>query len=379
MNQSSAGAGSHGGSEGPPRIPPVIPVGSIWVREVRVYSGVVTPLVAISTALLITRLVTRTKSVRHQRLEDWLITIAAESTPIGPASRRCARRRLIRQQVFAAVDWATFVGANSPVLSGPATLPVSVIPTLGAASVVGETMSAVSVPLIKISMAIMLLHLLLGWLWPINQNTHIGVQIVLAIFVVVMQCTRCIPLSAIWDVTVTQKICWSDQAFRDSLAVTSALVILTDFILSLIPLTFIVHIRRPLRERLMILFLMGLGLFASSASVAKIVILQAYGFSNDPAVAQIAGMRIALWSNIEEQLGIMAACLPCLKAFFSAVLLRLGLVSERGPPTQNMYPTYGHQLQALRTGPGPGAVRLGSTHEKEAKADAPYELGPEDL
>ena len=194
-------------------------------------------------------------------------------------------------------------------------------------------MSALSVPLIKISVAIMLLRLLQSKFWKRSLSVIIAIQVVMAVFVTIMHTTRCIPLRGLWDPTITDKKCWGNEAFRVTFSVTSTVTIVTDIILSLMPLTFILHIRRPLRERLLILFLMGLGIFASAASIAKTVIIQSFTDSDD------TGLKIALWSAIEEQTGIIAACLPCLKSVFHRGMRRLGLASTAGATRATYAPT----------------------------------------
>jgi hypothetical protein len=152
-----------------------------------------------------------------------------------------------------------------------------------------------------------------------------GVHIVTAVFVTVMQSTRCVPIQALWDTTLTADHCWSQGAFKVGLTVASVLVILTDVIFALIPLLFLRHIRRSIRDRLIIAFLMSLGLFAAAASIVKTVIVQRFDQSADPSGS---GLSIALWASIEAQVGIMAACIPCLRAPFLRLLGRLGLSSE---------------------------------------------------
>jgi hypothetical protein len=61
-----------------------------------------------------------------------------------------------------------------------------------------------------------------------------------------------------------------------------AVFILTDFACALLPLAFIRKINRPLRERVVLAVLMGLGLFVGACGVAKMVMMKATLFSKDP-------------------------------------------------------------------------------------------------
>ncbi len=209
----------------------------------------------------------------------------------------------------------------------------------------------------------MLLRLLQSKFWKRFLSAIIAIQVVMAVFVTIMQTTRCIPLNGLWDPTITDKKCWSFQAFRDTFSFTSAVTILTDIILSLMPSTFILHIRRPLRERLVILFLMGLGIFASAASITKTVIIQSYNDSGD------TGLRIALWAAVEEQVGIIAACLPCLKSLFHRGLQRLGLVSTTAPIRTGYGQSGTNPAISVRTHIETVRSKAGAHHEDSVGSD----------
>jgi hypothetical protein len=155
----------------------------------------------------------------------------------------------------------------------PDYLPFDSISKVAPLSLVAELTSAWSVALLKTSIAVMLLRFQWsrGWTWFLYFV--ISVQLMTAVFGTIMQSTRCVPLQGLWDPTVTEKRCWSDEAFKIGMTVASVLVIITDIIYATIPLTFVRHIRRSARDRLVIMFLMSLGLFASAASIVKTVIV----------------------------------------------------------------------------------------------------------
>ncbi len=239
--------------------------------------------------------------------------------------------------MLAAVDWVSAIVATYWSLAGSSVVTLAYIFDVSAPlSVVSAVMSALTIPIIKISVAIMLLRLLQGKFWKWFLFIIIGVQVVMAIFVTLMHTTRCVPINALWDMRVKAKMCWGSEAFRLTFTATSIVTIVTDIILSLIPLTFILQIRRPVPERVIIAFLMGLGIFASAASIAKTVIIQFYSDTGADG-GQLSGLKIALWASLEEQIGLIAACLPCLKSVFHRALQRVGLLSmTRSTETSNM-------------------------------------------
>jgi hypothetical protein len=218
---------------------------------------------------------------------------------------------------------AVIIRTVSPMLaSRPEYQTLSHLNQVNPLSVVAEVTSTWSVALLKTSIAIMLLRFQRTRGWAVFLYSIIGVQIAAAVFVTIMQSTRCIPIQALWDPTITDKRCWTDQAFKVSMTVASVLVIVTDFIYAAIPLTFLRHVRRSLRDRLVIGFLMSLGLFASAASVVKTVIVQRFDGTTDYAGN---GLSIAVWASIEAQVGIIAACIPYLRAPYLRLLGRLGI------------------------------------------------------
>ena len=162
----------------------------------------------------------------------------------------------------------------------------------------------------------------------------IALQAVTTIYTTVMHSTRCIPLKAQWTPSITHKKCWSTQAFRTSLLVASVINISMDIVFSLVPLTFLRKIQQPLRDKITISILFGLGLVASVASIMKAIAILSFGKTSDPPAE---GINIALWSLVEEQVGVIVACLPCLKSLLQRILIRFRAATGLAQ-TQSEYP-----------------------------------------
>jgi hypothetical protein len=117
---------------------------------------------------------------------------------------------------------------------------------------------------------------------------------------------------------------------RDSLFCSSqdysltlpAFFVATDFVCALLPITFIRVISRPLRERVVLGILMALGLLAGAAGLVKLTLVGVVRNSKD---IFFDTATIGIWMNIENFVGIIAACTPCLKSSFERMLSRLGL------------------------------------------------------
>jgi hypothetical protein len=69
---------------------------------------------------------------------------------------------------------------------------------------------------------------------------------------------------------------------------------------------------------------MGLGIFASSASLAKTFMVESYGKTGDSLMDTVG---LTTFSMLELQLAIIAACIPTLKRLFEMILRRWGIIS----------------------------------------------------
>jgi len=309
----------------------------------RTYVGVLSVLSALSTLIVALRIVSRWKSNRRLDADDYLIVGAG---------------------FFGLVDMAVVIVTMYPLLGGsrPDSVPFSFILQVAPLSVVAEIMTTWSVALLKTSIAVMLLRFQHARSWTWFLYFVMGLQIVTAVYVTIMQSTRCVPMSDLWDPTIPdqQKRCWSVEAFKVSMTVTSVLVIITDVIYATIPLTFIRHIRRSALHRLIIGFLLSLGLFASAASIVKTVTIHRFDSTNDPSGD---GMAIALWASIEAQVGIIAACIPCLRGPFIRLLSRLGIATEYSGEATNNDSAWPDQNQAIGNNT-PRSVRIPGDMER---------------
>jgi hypothetical protein len=98
-----------------------------------------------------------------------------------------------------------------------------------------------------------------------------------------------------------------------------------DLILALMPIRFIRTLNRPRTEKFLIGILMATGLLATGVLCAKLTTLKTVG-KGDPMNASI---RIVMWTKLEEQVGIIASCLPAVKQLAERVLRRWSLVTTR--------------------------------------------------
>ncbi|KAF4629092.1 hypothetical protein G7Y89_g9060 [Cudoniella acicularis] len=187
-----------------------------------------------------------------------------------------------------------------------------------------------SIAMIKISMACMLLRIKTTKPWKIFLYSMIGLQIATAVAANCAQFLQCRPLAALWDPNTPDVKCWDVKSSQLSIYLNSAIGICTDLTFSFLPISFIRKLERPFWEKVVIASLMGLGLVASVSSIVKTTLISSYGKTGD---ALWDSVNLSLWSVLEEQIGIIAACIPCLKSPFERMLRRFGVVSIYGNGT----------------------------------------------
>ncbi|KAF2732812.1 hypothetical protein EJ04DRAFT_440360 [Polyplosphaeria fusca] len=191
-----------------------------------------------------------------------------------------------------------------------------------------------STGLVKISIACMLLRFQQDKGWRIFMFTMIGFNILLIIFTGIWNLIQCIPLSKLWDVQnkITHFRCTSDSANHTAVFITSACNVSSDIVFSLMPLTFLGKIRRPLQEKVVIGGLMALGLVASSFSLAKAILAGRLAVPNY-LNGKDMGAYLSLFgflSMLEVQTSLIAACIPTLRSATRVLLHRIGLLHTGG-------------------------------------------------
>ncbi|KAF4816111.1 hypothetical protein CGCSCA5_v006824 [Colletotrichum siamense] len=126
--------------------------------------------------------------------------------------------------------------------------------------------------------------------------------------VVVVLLAECRP-AGFWRGPSAQ--CWPTKIRIYWIYATIAHSVLTDLILSFIPLTLIWKVNIPPQKKLLVMCLMSLGLVASAFGITRAAFL---GVSNDDLSWTFC--IVAIWSNLELFLGIVAANLALSRAVY---------------------------------------------------------------
>ncbi|KAK4186981.1 hypothetical protein QBC35DRAFT_250786 [Podospora australis] len=176
--------------------------------------------------------------------------------------------------------------------------------------------------LIKTSVVLTLLRLPLKKSWKRVLYVLMTVQIVYCIADFGYIFFKCRPIHAAWDYTVQPVQCTAIGADVIVAGVGSAINIVTDILLSIAPIFILWNLRRPLRERILICVLTGVGLFASIASILKSIMVGNWKSPDDKWEKAVA---IATWTIIEQFVSILAACSPSLKGPIESLLAKFGI------------------------------------------------------
>jgi len=130
-----------------------------------------------------------------------------------------------------------------------------------------------------------------------------------------------------------------------------------DLILALMPIKIARSLSRPFREKVLISCLMALGLCATAIAGVKMTTFNDVGLGDQ----LYDSIKPSLYAKLEEQVGIIAACAPCLKAPVERLLRRVGVLSERDPLSKPSF---------VITSGTREAVTMGSLHHGDAESES---------
>ncbi|KAL2193869.1 hypothetical protein P885DRAFT_63643 [Corynascus similis CBS 632.67] len=299
----NAGAPMGGpGGNGTSEIPQGIPISEHAAYLARVYIGVSAVLLFLCLVAFTTRIYQRIRPVWKAGLDDYFIVAGFILTI---ADYAMLMPMMVPNAGLISFEQSAAAGRNSWL----------------AISVWGLSMTC-----IKVSIALTLLRIQgkeRGW--RIFLYTIMAVSAIYGVgntlFNLVIACR---PLEAAWNPYVPGAKCVSVEIMRGVSNLGAGINITTDILLSLAPATFLRKLNRPLRERIFVCVLMGMGLFASVFSVIKTVIVKDWGDPNATDDFWAMGVSISTFTVLEQLLGVLAACVPAMKSMLQRCLGAIG-------------------------------------------------------
>lgn len=142
-------------------------------------------------------------------------------------------------------------------------------------------------------------------------------------------------------VSVTSSSSWISAGHRSltsSRIRNKGFTIASDFILSLLPVTFIRTLRRSLYEKILIGCLMGAGMGATGIAIARLFLIMGYLGKGPTAMVNVE--QDILW-GLELTIGVLTASIPPLKAPMQRLLVSWGVLHSN------------HGTDMSSKGPGP--------------------------
>ncbi|KAH7176114.1 hypothetical protein EDB81DRAFT_32422 [Dactylonectria macrodidyma] len=149
----------------------------------------------------------------------------------------------------------------------------------------------------------------------------IATQLILAFAALVLQVNICHPIRACWE-PVEDFTCLPARFTIIWGYCHTVMGILADLVLSAMPIPFIVKIHITPARRILICLLMGTGLLTTTTAIIKTIYISRYITGDDPLLDTYF---LSFWSHLEEVIGIIAACMPCIKAQVEALLRRFDI------------------------------------------------------
>jgi len=194
-------------------------------------------------------------------------------------------------------------------------IPLEHLENFARLSLIAEPLWTWEVTFVKISVAFMFLRLSrsVSWerTWKWIMYLSIFYLVASTILVLILQLTECIPLPFFWNKAIKDGHCRSAQEVHVAIIGTQVIFAFSDFQFSLLPLTFIFKLNRPMNERILVAGIMSLGLIASSIGCLKFIGFNKLRTSPDPTWVMVPWK---LASFCEASIGIIASNTPPLKA-----------------------------------------------------------------
>ncbi|KAF2180388.1 hypothetical protein K469DRAFT_741204 [Zopfia rhizophila CBS 207.26] len=269
-------------------------------------------LAVIAFGLCAARTYTRAFRARHMYIDDWLIVVA----------------EILSFSNLSNAGSAAAYGWGRPYLSVSQADATAALKRTFAVQV----MWIITIALVRISVASSLLRFGNGRLWKGILWTLIVCQILTSSGWMVVQFFQCRPLRSMWEPVGPSKIkCWKPRAIINYGWFSAAFYCTMDLILALMPIKFIRKLTRPLTEKILIGCLMAMGLLVTGIAGAKMTTFEDVGAYGDLLQGNV---KASMWAKLEEEAGIIAACMPCLKSVAERCLHRLGIFSTRVSDTK---------------------------------------------
>lgn len=151
---------------------------------------------------------------------------------------------------------------------------------------------------------------------------------------------QCLPIHGNWDLTgETGTKCFNKELYFYVIAVINILV---DIWILVIPYNTLKGIKRPKRDKIVLLVIFGIGAFSCISSMIRLYTIKVFATSDDPFYD---GVPINIWSMIEINVAIICASVPAMRPLFLKIIR--GRVTNSNNSPQPSSSRYGHRMIPL--------------------------------
>ncbi|KAH8704232.1 hypothetical protein BGW36DRAFT_99434 [Talaromyces proteolyticus] len=164
--------------------------------------------------------------------------------------------------------------------------------------------------------------------------TFVGVSDLLIFGCVIILYAQCNPSRATWTPSMTDAVCWSPAVLENYSIASGALSAFLDLFLAMYPATVLWRLQMNRRKKIGLSATLGLGIFACAVSIYKATRLPELGNKADYTYAT---SEVFLWTSIEANTIIQAACIPTIAPLLESLLGRKVFSSRSAEHTSSYF------------------------------------------
>ncbi|CAI6336589.1 unnamed protein product [Periconia digitata] len=191
-----------------------------------------------------------------------------------------------------------------------------------------------------------------GWRYWVMWIS-LALMVILSVLDSIFTYVQCNPAEALWNKSITDAKCW-DPSIQANISIAhGAYSVFCDGLLAFIPVTLLWKIQMPVKRRVGLSILLGLGLFAAVAGSIKTSKLAKLGARSDLTWEMY---DLIIWAGTENFVVLFCGCIPPLKPLWDQLggrggsLLNSFHVSWRGTKItedESLVSEQNHSLGAL--------------------------------
>ncbi|PWY85893.1 hypothetical protein BO70DRAFT_360754 [Aspergillus heteromorphus CBS 117.55] len=179
----------------------------------------------------------------------------------------------------------------------------------------------------------------------------VALQVVFAMVSIILLFLQCKPTQMLWKPSIEGK-CWDESVFNAYLYWVSAYTTVTDIVLAVVPISAFWNLQMRASTKWAVCVMMGLTFLSALVTIVKATYIHLFSNRTDPLYKIVP---LVLWGLVEQNVVIVAACIPTLRPLF-----RKAFESRNSRSGTNSRPRLGFTFTLPST---PGPERLHSEPE----------------